>query len=175
MKKLLIFILCTLSFNVFSQIDVDSLLDSVKNRPLSSIGNNYHLTLTGYFDDCGEFGGHLETIEVKRIDNELIAILTIYKKDCSKSQSEGSKVKKSERYPLKEYHIELIRVYLSELLAKTIGYNAIGHAGRIYTARLEFEKENLLDDDPFTRLLLKYYDSYGSWNKFEELKKEIAK
>ncbi len=175
MKRLLILILITLSLPAYSQLDVDSLLNSVKNRPLTSIENNYALTLTGYYDDCGEFGGHLETIEIKRIENQLVAVLTIYKKDCFNSRGKGPKVKKSKQYTLREHHIELIQMYLSELLTKTMGYNVIGHAGRIYSARLEFVEEDLLGEDPYTRLLLKYHDISASWNKFDELKGELAK
>ncbi|MEL6561886.1 MAG: hypothetical protein AAFQ94_27110 [Bacteroidota bacterium] len=176
MKHLIFLIILFLSHNLSAQEGfVDKILtqeyqDSVKSHPLGSISHNYTLTLSGWYDDCGEFGGHLETIEIKKIDGRLIAEVIIYKKNCKDKKE--NRVKRSKQYSVDDSDIKLITGYLDELQSKTLGYNVISNAGCRYKARMGFSEADE-NTEQWTRLKLNHVDNYCEWSAFEQLKNSI--
>jgi hypothetical protein len=148
----------------------------LQNHPFGSISENYTLILTGYFDDCGEFGGHEETIELTRIDKKLTAIVTIYDKSCQDSNYRKPKILESNSYLIEENKLHFFQEYLSKLLTKSLEYYVPFHAGRSYSATLEFKKSNKEDDDDynFQRINL-IYNNASNWTEFQSLKSIVEK
>ena len=178
MKSLsLLFLLC-LGPGLHAQNDfLDKILsdeyqDSLLSHPLGSISRNYTLTLSGWYDDCGEFGGHLETIEIKVKDDRLIAEVIVYKTNCGKKKE--PRVKTSKQFQVDDKEMELVVSYLQELQRKTLSYNMSGHAGCRYKARLGFSDvgEN---NEQFTRLHLSYEDLFCEWTAFQVLKDALKR
>jgi len=153
----------------------------LQNHPFGSISENYTLLLTGYFDDCGEFGGHEETIELLRIDRKLRAIVTIYDQSCQETNYAQPKIIESKTYLVEENKVSFFQEYLSNLLTKSLEYYLPFHAGRIYSAKLEFRKsdedndEETKNDYSFQRINLIYYDNSSSWTAFQKLKNLLEK
>ena len=180
MKKQICLILILLtSFQVLSQkkFQRSEYSKYLQDHPFGAISDRYTLTLTGYFDDCGEFGGHEETIELIRIDRKLSAIVTIFDKSCQDTNYAKPKILESKTYLIDENEVKYFKEYLNELLAKSLEYYVPYHAGRMYLANLDFKKiaENNDDDYSFRRLKILYYDSGSTWNEFQKLKNIIEK
>ena len=76
-KHICLLLILFVSFQVFSQkrFPKSEYRKMIEQHPFGSISDRYTLVLTAYFDDCGEFGGHQETIELIRIDKKLSAIV----------------------------------------------------------------------------------------------------
>ncbi len=168
-----------MSFQGFSQkkIPRSEYSQYLQNHPFGSISDRYTLTLTGYFDDCGEFGGHEETIELIRIDRKLSAIVTVYDKSCQDTNYAKPKILNTKTYPLDESKVPVFEEYLSKLLAKSLEYFVPYHAGRIYSANLNFRKTEEGNDDEynFRRIKILYYDGASTWTEFQKLKNIIEK
>ena len=149
----------------------------LQNHPFGSISDRYTLTLTGYFDDCGEFGGHEETIELIRIDRKLSAIITIFDKSCQETNYAAPKIVKSKTYLIDESKVPFFQEYLTKLLTKSLEHYEPFHAGRTYTATLDFKETAESDDDEynFQRINLIYNDTGSNWTEFQELKRLIEK
>ena len=149
----------------------------LQNHPLGSISENYTLVLTGYFDDCGEFGGHEETIELLRIDKKLSAIIKVFEKNCQGTNHKEPKVIKSNTYLINESEVVFFQEYLKDLLAKSLEYYVPFHAGRIYSAKLDFKKNDMDEDDDysFQRINLIYHDGGSTWTEFQKLKSIVEK
>ena len=153
----------------------------LQNHHFGSISENYTLLLTGYFDDCGEFGGHEETIELVRIDRKLSAIVTIYEKSCQDTNYAEPKIIESKTYLVEENKIPLFQEYLTKLLIKSLEHYIPFHAGRTYSAKLEFRKsdeendEETDEDFSFQRINLIYPDNASNWTEFQKLKKIVEK
>ncbi len=148
----------------------DEVWQGLREHPFGSLTNNYTLILGGYFDDCGEFGGHEETIEILRIEGILNGIVTIYDKSCQGKNYPKPKVISTQTYLIDENKVKLIQNYLSKLLIKSLEYDIIYHAGRTYTARMEYRKDDEDDDFRDTRLNLRYNDAYSTWTEFQTMK-----
>jgi hypothetical protein len=167
------------SSQVFSQEELShrEYREMLEEHPFGSITDRFTLTLTGYFDDCGEFGGHEETIELIRIERKLMAIVTIYSESCQSSNYKKPKVVRTKTYPIDENQIAEFQNYLSKLLVKSLELDYPFHAGRHYSAKLDFRKEYYDKDDnySFERLNLKYHDTGSSWTEFQFLKSIVEK
>ncbi len=141
--------------------------------------------MTGYFDDCGEFGGHEETIELIRIDKKLSAIVTIYDKSCQDTNYAEPKIIESKTYFVEENKVPFFQEYLTKLLTKSLEHYVPFHAGRTYLAKLDFRKsheenneENNEENDEdysFQRINLIYYDNVSNWTEFLKLKNIVEK
>jgi hypothetical protein len=162
------------SFQVFSQkrFPKSEYWKMIETHPFGSISDRYTLIITGYFDDCGEFGGHEETIELIRIDKKLSAIVTTYDKSCQDTNYAKPKVLETKTYLIGENKVPNFQVYLNKLLAKSLEMSVPFHAGRIYSASLDYRKteEEGDEDYSFKRLNILYYDSASSWTEFQALK-----
>jgi hypothetical protein len=144
----------------------------IEQHPFGSISDRYTLVLTGYFDDCGEFGGHEETIELLRIDKKLSAIVTIYDKSCQDTNYAKPKTIKTDTSLVEESKVEDFQEYLNLLMKKSLEYYVPFHAGRTYSAILDFKKTDDDDDDDstFRRLNITYDDTASNWTEFQKLK-----
>ncbi|AEE18505.1 hypothetical protein [Dokdonia sp. 4H-3-7-5] len=173
-KHLLIIFTLLVSLQSFSQRKYQKSEYSkyLEQHPFGSISDNYVLILSGYFDDCGEFGGHEETIELTRIDKKLTAIITVFDNNCS-----GNTAAKldAQSYLVKEATVPLFQDYLNQLLTKSFAYYIPYHAGNTYKATLDFKKtnDNKEDDDTFKRVHLVYPSVGSKWPAFEKLKHNI--
>tara|TARA_B110000908_G_C9947841_1_gene311180 strand:- start:32 stop:586 length:555 start_codon:yes stop_codon:yes gene_type:complete len=153
----------------------------LQNHPFGSISENYTLVLTGYFDDCGEFGGHEETIELLRIDRKLTAIVNIYDKSCQDTNYAEPKVIDSKTYLIEKSKVPFFQEYLTKLLAKSLEEYVPFHAGRTYSAKLEFKKSDkdndgeIEDDYDFQRINLIFHDNASDWSEFQKLKNIVEK
>jgi len=178
-KHFCLFLILMLSLQVFSQEELShrEYREMIEKHPFGSITDRYTLILTGYFDDCGEFGGHEETIELIRIDRRLMAIVTIYSKSCQSSNYKKPKVVKTKTYPIEENQIAEFQNYLTKLLTKSLELDYPHHAGRQYSAKLDFRKQYYDKDDTysFERLNLKYNDTGSTWTEFQSLKSIVEK
>jgi hypothetical protein len=178
-KHICLLLILLVSFQVFSQkrFKKSDYQKMIEQHPLGSISDRYTLVLTGYFDDCGEFGGHEETIELIRIDKKLNAIVTIYDKSCQDTNYEKPKILKTDTYSVEESKVQYFIEYLNKLLSKSLEYDAPFHAGRIYMANLDFKKnEDEQDEDySFRRLKILYYDGGSNWTEFQKLKSIVEK
>jgi len=177
MKKHFYLILClALSLQAFSQEEPAHHDDKVIEKdPFSSITERFTLVLTGYFDDCGEFGGHRETIELIRIDRKLMAILTIYGRNCQSDNRKKPKVIKSNTYPIDDNQVVAFQNYLKKLLAKSLKLSYGYHAGRQYSARLDYREQYDDDKRSFERLNIVYNDNDSAWTEFQSLISIIKK
>lgn len=174
MKYIIILILTLLCQLIVAQENADQEFypDRLKNHPLGAISERYQLTLTGYFDDCGEFGGHKEIIRLKREGKELIATLTIYEKDCNtRSGYEEIKITEQKTYKISDEKVSLFSEYLGKLLTMSLRQSFPFHAGRHYYAVLGFEGE----ETRFRNIDLHYHDTDWSWTEFEKFKENIIK
>lgn len=174
MKYILLIIFTLIFQSIFRQkiIEKESYSEYLNNHPLGSISDRYHLTLTGYFDDCGEFGGHNEIIILKRKNRKLVATITIYEKDCHRrSGYEEIKVIEKKSYNIPEEKVSLFTNYLEKLLYRSIKNSLPFHAGRHYYATLDFEGK----ETQFRNIDLHYHDTGWSWEEFENLKNAIKK
>ena len=149
----------------------------LEKHPFGSISDNYTLMLTGYFDDCGEFGGHEETIELIRIDRKLSAIFTVYDKSCQNTNYAKPKILKTKTYFVEENKVPNFQEYLNKLLIKSLEYYVPFHAGRTYSATLQFRKtdEQNNDENNFRTINLTYYDTGSTWTEFQKLKNIVEK
>ena len=180
MKKHICLLLILLaSFQVFSQkiFEKSEYWKMIEQHPFGSISDRYTLVLTGYFDDCGEFGGHEETIELIRIDKKLSAIVTIYDKSCQDTNYAKPKILKTETYLVEESKVENFQEYLNLLMKKSLEYYVPFHAGRTYSAILDFKKTDNDEDDEYTfrRLNITYDDTGSNWTEFQKLKSIVEK
>lgn len=172
MKQFLVFILLSQLTVAQENSNQEFNFDHLKNHPLGGISEGYQLTLTGYFDDCGEFGGHKEIILLKREDRELIATLTIYEKDCNRrSGYEEIKIIEQKSYKISEGKALLFNEYLEKLLTMSLRQSVPFHAGRHYYATLDFKGE----ETRFRNVDLHYHDTGWNWTEFEKLKENIDK
>lgn len=173
-KHLLIILTLFISLQSFSQRKYQKSEYSkyLEQHPFGSISENYVLILSGYFDDCGEFGGHRETIELTRIDKKLTAIITIFDNNCN-----GNTAAKlnSQSYLVKEATVPLFQDYLNQLLTKSLAYYVPFYAGNTYTAILDFKKINDSEelDNTFERVHLIHPSVSSKWPAFEKLKHNI--
>ncbi|WP_044200451.1 hypothetical protein [Flammeovirga sp. OC4] len=158
----LIFLL--ISIQAFSQIE---------KHPFGSITDRYILTLKGYFDDCGEFGGHEEVIELFREDQKFKTKITIYSKSCDENNYPKPKVITSKTYIVSKNKTRYFKRYLKKLMKKSLEFDIPFHAGRKYSARLGFRDSNI--NDNFERINLSYDDSYNTWTEFQKLKNKFEK
>lgn len=154
---------------------------NLQNHPFGSISKNYTLLLTGYFDDCGEFGGHKETIELMRIDRKFSARVTIYDKICQESTNAKPIIIKSKIYLVDENKVTLFKAYMNKLLTKSLKYYEPFHAGRTYSAKLDFRKpyedndKETKDNFSFQRINIIYHDNASNWTEFQKLKNILVK
>ena len=178
-KQLFLFLVLILSLQVFSQEELShrEYREMIEKHPLGSITDRFTLILTGYFDDCGEFGGHEETIELIRLDRKLMAIVTIYSKSCQSSNYKKPKVVKSKTYPIDENKVVYIQEYLKKLMTKSLELDYPHHAGRRYSAKLDFRKKYYEEDKSysFERLNLVYNDTDSTWTEFQKIKNIVEK
>jgi len=145
----------------------------LQNSPYGGISNKYVLTLDAYIPDCGEFGGHREVIEIRRIDKVLTATIKIYNSSCRKSNKLPDPNKYSEKsYTLIEEKLKLLDSYLKSILEQSLRYEMVSHADYEYGAKLDWEEKT---DFNFKRLDIKFRQYGDKWNKFEELKTELKK
>lgn len=183
MRNVLLFIFIFITFNGFSQkkFQRSEYSKYLQNHPFGSISENYTLVLTGYFDDCGEFGGHEETIELIRIDRKLSAIITIYDKSCQNTNYAEPKIIEAKTYLISESKVRFFQEYLNKLLTKSLEHYVPFHAGRTYSAKLEFRKPEKNSEKEtenkynFQRMNLIYHDNFSTWIEFQKLKNIIEK
>ena len=151
--------------------------ENIHNHPFGSISENYTLVLTGYFDDCGEFGGHIERIELLRIDGEFRAIVTIFDKSCQDTNYSEPGIIETESYFIEESKLYYFQEYLNKLLAKSLEDYIGFHAGRHYRANLAFRKgdEESEEHYSFQRISLAYHDTGRTWTEFQKLKSIVEK
>jgi hypothetical protein len=178
-KHICLLLILFVSFQVFSQkrFPKSEYRKMIEQHPFGSISDRYTLVLTAYFDDCGEFGGHEETIELIRIDKKLSAIVTIYDKSCQDTNYAKPKILKTETYFVEESKVTNFQEYLKKLMAKSLEYYIPFHAGRSYSAILDFKKTDDDEDDEhtFRRLNITYDDSGSNWTEFQKLKSLVEK
>jgi hypothetical protein len=143
------------------------------NTPFSAISKNYTLIFTAFIDDCGEFGGHKETIELKKIDKKFFAEISVHDKNCDGGWDlDNAKKISSVIYSVSEKQLSLFYNYLEKLLKKTIKKEMPFHAGKYYFAKLEYNDDAEIK---FKQIDLNFHDSNSEWKEFERLKKELKK
>ena len=142
-------------------------------KPFSSISDKYTLLLSSKIDDCGEFGGHLETIEIKKIENSLSAIISIYDQNCDGQwKLEEEKIISSKTYLISDNDLMKIENYLSSLLRLSLREEIPHHAGSFYIATLQYRTDSEYRNQ---RINLIYHDTNNNWNEFDRLKNELQK
>jgi hypothetical protein len=178
-KRIFLLLIFMFSFQVFSQkkLQKSEYIEKLEKHPFGSISDRYTLILTGYFDDCGEYGGHIETIELIRIEKKLNAIVTIFDKSCQDTNYEKAKILKTNTYLVDEKKIINFQEYLKKLLEKSLEYYTPFHAGKTYTATLAFKVDDEQNDDDyrFDKINIIYDDSGSTWTEFQKLKKIVEK
>ena len=142
-------------------------------KPFSSISDKYTLLLSAKIDDCGEFGGHLETIEIKKIENKLSAIISIYDENCDGQwKLEEEKIISSKTYPVSDNDLIELENYLTTLMKLSLREEVPHHAGSYFIANLQYRTNS---DYKNQRINLRYHDSNNEWNEFERLKNKLKK
>src|SRR5262249_43489736 len=68
-------------------------LTSLKAQKLNALKEGDSLTLTAYFDDCGEWGGHDEKIIIIKEKDEFLATYFKYSSMCESGKQEDSVIK----------------------------------------------------------------------------------
>jgi len=141
-----------------------------KTNPLGAITDRYQLTLTAYYDDCGDFND--EEILLKKERNKFVVTLTVYDKSCDGNASKKSKIIKEDSFILSKEKEILFINYLEKLVQKALGEKLRGtHDGIHYYAALDFDGKKT----PFRGINLHYHDINNNWDAFETLKNEIKK
>ncbi len=173
MKKILLLLfLIGFLFSGNSQNPLDSYYADIE-KPFSSISDNYTLMLEAKLDDCGEFGGHLETIELKRIDGIMVAEVSIYKKNCDGQwRLSEEKILNSKTYKVSRDQLLMFENYLAQLMNLSLKDEMPHHAGSHFSADLQYRGQT---EYKRQRISLKYHDVDNKWSEFEELKKELEK
>ena len=142
-------------------------------KPLSSISENYNLLLSAMIDDCGEFGGHLETIEILKVNSDLSAIISIHDQNCNGEWNlKAEEITSSNTYEISEEDLLVIETYLSKLLKLSLKEDPSRHARSFYEADLQERTDTRFKSQ---RLYLRYHDTSRKWAAFEELKEKLIK
>ncbi|MEL4309176.1 hypothetical protein JMA43_13820 [Joostella sp. CR20] len=168
MTLILVFGIMTLSF---SQEKEENYFDYLQKHSLGGIENKYVLTLDAYIPDCGEFGGHQELIEIKRIDKKLTAFITIYDKVCDgQTYTNHDKILSKNSYEINDDQVKLIIEYLKKLLESSLKYEMVSHADYEFGAKLDWAEKT---DYNFKRLDIRFREYGSKWTEFEKLKSEL--
>lgn len=154
----------------------ESYFDYLQKHSLGGVENKYVLTLDAYdayIPDCGEFGGHQELIEIKRIKKKLTALITIYDKVCDgRTYTNHDKILSKNSYIINDDQVKLIIEYLKKLLELSLKYEMVSHADYEYGAKLDWAEKT---DYNFKRLDIRFREYGSKWTEFEKLKSELKK
>lgn len=155
----------------FSQEKEESYFDNLLKDSLGGVENKYVLTIDAYIPDCGEFGGHQELIEIKRIDKKLTAFITVYDSVCDgQTYTNHDKILSKNSYVINDNHVKSIIEYLKKLLELSLKYEMISHADYEYGAKLDWADKT---DYNFKRLDIRFREYGSKWTEFEKLKSEL--
>jgi hypothetical protein len=134
----------------------------LKSSFIDNINKGDTLTLSARFADCGEWGGHIEKIQITKVDNKLDAI---FYKDTVSCETDPNLTRKKTieiSEPLSIAYKNCIVKYIDSLLVrsnrniKSIG----GNSSNIY---------ELISKDKTYR----YLDFEQDWQGFTEMRNEI--
>ncbi|MBW1299035.1 hypothetical protein [Aquimarina litoralis] len=177
MKRLLI-ILFIITINVYSQQNTSEIPPSKlnsENQSLDKVFGYTTLTMTAYIADLGEFGGHKETIVIKRREDKILeATIIEYNKIChSCEKKEELKIVKQETFPVKKQDEQIILNYLNKLFLESFNNHVIGHGSNRYSATMESNVKLAELELKETHFSIQFEDS-TEWKAFKELKKNIT-
>ena len=171
-KIIHLFFFSALFMNGYAQTPLDKYYADIE-KPFSSISDNYTLILTAKIEECGEFGGHQETIELKKINSQLSAIISIYDKNCNGEwRLDEEKILSSKTYQISKEKLILFDNYLGKLITVALKDEVPYHAGSHFSANLQNRTDSNYKNQ---RIKLYYHDFDNKWVEFENLKKEIVK
>ena len=148
MKNLLGLIFLFLVFDLFGQtIEKLEILDlSTDTTFLSEIQRNKKLIIKAYFPDCGEFGGHVESVTIYRENEKLKSNIKIFKKICEPNQymdfENEEYIIEQTTNDLNDFQILQIKKYLLAHLIKSLQENQVTHADFVYDSYLTIEHES---------------------------------
>ena len=163
------------SDKVIKQIDststdwMDQTSDHLKT-PLGRVMGSEVLILNASLDECGEWGGHHETIKIYRKENqELWLDYTEDQVDCEKISTDDFRtVIKEGSQALSVKDEEKVINYLQQLVKANFAFHTFIHGGSSYSAVMLSEYTS---DTSFQSS----YQTIGNWEEYQELKKEIIK
>jgi len=172
MKKWIVILFILFSFLNGKGQDFDYLISFEEDTSLlSGIYRDNNLILKAYFPDCGEFGGHDEIIIVKKINQKLIATITIYDKVCYDSV-DSLKIISQIETDLDTNKVKLIYKYLSLQMNESLQAELFHHANSEYHSYFTLREEQ---SPLFKRLELICRNSEKIRIEFEKLKVELMK
>jgi len=162
---------CTNSTKKVNKIDYNALLKNLDKREfffeasdLGAFGSKTRLIIFSSFDECGEWGGHKETIEIFAKKNKNFYAKYIRNKvDCNNirelyGKPEFQKLDFEKEFVLNEKQQKAISKYLKELVENKIIEKFPGHSGQSFGAKKTDSTLyiNIYDNNPIN---LKNYNS----------------
>ncbi|MBQ4818614.1 hypothetical protein [Aquimarina sp. MMG016] len=169
-----------ISTNVYCQQNKSEILESKsgsENQSLDKISENTVLTLTAYFPDLGEFGGHEEEILIKRKKNEVLeATILEYNRICNSCEKvEELKVVKNEILSIDKKGEKAILNYLNKIFLESMKNNHLpSHAMNRYFAKMESHLKLPELDYKYTCFTINFEDT-NEWGEFKKLKELLKK
>lgn len=177
--KIILITLFIISTNVYCQQNTSEILESKsdsESQSLDKISENTILTLTAYFPDLGEFGGHEEKILIRRTDNEILeAKIFEYNQICNSCEkTEEPKVVKNEIEVIDKKKEQAILNYLSTMFLKSMKNHLPSRAPHKYFAKMESTLKLPELEYTNTHFTIQFEDD-SEWVEFKNLKKIITK
>ena len=166
MKKILFIFLITLIIGscINSNKESKNHNENFQEQVLGSIIGSGRLKLTASFNECGEWGGHYEKIDIYSEENNLYAEYIRDTVDCEKLHSINRKEIQKKILKLNETHEKAISEYLKSLLEMRLKINVPCNFGITYKA--------IMSD---STLMIEHSCAKKDWSEFEKLKRQLQK
>ncbi|MBW1294821.1 hypothetical protein [Aquimarina litoralis] len=159
-------------FFLFAQ-KKENYFDYLQKHSLGGIENKYVLTLSAYLTDCGEFGGHQEKLNIKRIDKKIMGFLTIFETTCSpQGYKNRDNIVSESSFEISEQKVQFIVQYLHKVLENSLKYEMVTHADNEYGVKLDWSEKT---DYNFKRIDISFRSFGNKWEEFEKLKIALKK
>lgn len=122
------------------------------------------LTIEAQFADCGEWGGHIERIDIYQTNNSVVALFTKDTVKCpDPANTNRNMIHESTLNLSEEDQIDVVN-FLQELMKRSFQDEVVNHAGNYYQA----SRSN-------GELFIRFNNYHMDWTGFERLKMDLTK